>query len=194
MQLKYTKSEIKRRYSSPDSFIKISFQLTLESLIPTWGVFYFSLFKWYIFLHCLEINFKQQFQGFEIFCAKFQNMKLNYENYMANFYICCPSAVGKRALRSIRIGSSVNKIDIFSFLSYDLTARLFFPCILTFFNSLKSFLNGKQAKLNEENKLRSRRNLLKGISYGTSFRSFVSFKHKPVQNQMGKVKPNISAI
>ena len=113
---------------------------------------------------------------------------------MANFYSCCPSGVGKRALRSIRIKFSVNKIDIFSFLSQDLTARLLFPCILTFFNSLKSFLNGKQAKSNEKNKLRSPRNLLKGISNGTSLWSFVSFKHKPFQKQMGKVKPNISAI
>ena len=99
---------------------------------------------------------------------------------MANFYNCCPSGVGKTALRSIRIESSVNKIDIFSFLSQDLTARLFFPCILTFFNSLKSFLNGKQASFLNGN-------LLKGISNGTSFWSFVSFKYKPVQNQMGKV-------
>ena len=88
---------------------------------------------------------------------------------MANFYGCCPSGVGKKAQRSIRIESSVNKIDIFSLLSQDLTAHLFFPCILTFFNSLKSLLNGKQAKLNEEKKLRWPRNLLKGISNGNIF-------------------------
>ena len=44
----------------------------------------------------------------------------------------------------------------------------------------------KLNKLNEENKLRSPRNLMKGISNGTSFWPFVSFKHKAVQNQMGK--------
>ena len=76
MQLKYIKSEIKRRISSPDSFINIAFQLTLESLISTWGVFYFSLFKWYIFLHCHEINLKQQFQGFEMHLCKISKYEI----------------------------------------------------------------------------------------------------------------------
>ena len=114
-------------------------------------------------------------------------MELNYENYMVIFYGCCPSRVDKEALRSIRIESSVPKFDIFSFLRQDLTARFFFPSVLIIFNLLKSFLNRKKDKLNEEDKFRSPRNLLKGISDGTSFRPFVSFKHKSVQNQMGKV-------
>ena len=109
-------------------------------------------------------------------CVEFQNMQLTYENYMVNFDGRCPSGVGKGALRSIKIESSVNKIDIFSFLRQDLTARLFFPSILIIFNSLKSFLNGKKDELNEEDKLRSRRDLLKGICNGISFQPLVSFK------------------
>ena len=59
-------------------------------------------------------------------------VKYKIINYIANFYGCCPSGVGKGTLRSIRIESSVNKIDIFSFLRQDLTACLFLPCILIF--------------------------------------------------------------
>lgn len=44
-------------------------------------------------------------------------------------------------------------------------------------------------ELNEKNKLRSPRKLLKTISNGTtSLWPFVSFKRKFVQNQIGKVK------
>ena len=69
-------------------------------------------------------------------------MQLNNENFKANFYRCCPSGVSKGALRRIRVESFVNKIDIFSlsfifirfyhFFIQDLTARLFFSCILIF--------------------------------------------------------------
>ena len=47
----------------------------------------------------------------------------------------------------------------------------------------------RKDKLNEENKLRSPRNLLKGMSNVTFWRPFVTFKYKAVKNQMGKVKP-----
>lgn len=46
----------------------------------------------------------------------------------------------------------------------------------------------------KKNKLKLQGNLLKGIPDGTSFQTFVSFKHRIVENQMGKVKPHISAI
>ena len=50
-------------------------------------------------------------------------------------------------------------------------------------------------ELNEKNKLRSPRNLLKTISNGTtSLWLFVSFKRKFVQNQTGKVKLKVSTI
>ena len=59
-------------------------------------------------------------------------IKYKIINYMADLYSCCPSGVGKGTLRSIRIESSVNKINIFYFLRQDLTACLFLPCILIF--------------------------------------------------------------
>ena len=125
-------------------------------------------------------------------CAKFSKIQLNYENYIANFYGCCPSGVGKETPRSIRIESSVNKIDIFFTSGFN--CIFIFVLYLNFFKFTEIFYEWRKDKLNEENKLRSPRKLLKGISNDTFSRLFVTFKNKAVKNQMRKVKPKVSTI
>ena len=86
----------------------------------------------------------------------------------------------------------MNKIDIFFTSGFN--CIFIFVLYLNFFKFTEIFYEWRKDKLNEENKLRSPRNLLKGMSNVTFWRPFVTFKYKAVKNQMGKVKPNVSTI
>ena len=86
----------------------------------------------------------------------------------------------------------MNKIDIFFTSGFN--CIFIFVLYLNFFKFTEIFYEWRKDKLNEENKLRSPRKLLKGISNDTFSRLFVTFKNKAVKNQMRKVKPKVSTI
>ena len=138
---------------------------------------------------------KQLFQSFEMHLWKIWKYAIKLWKLHGKLLKAVVLVVWvKGSLRSIRIESSVNKIDIFSFLRQDLTACLFFFLYPDFFWFTKIVFEWKKDELSKNNKLKSSRNLMKGISNVTSFQPFASFKRKAVYNQIGRVKPNISTI